>query len=156
MNRQSLIIRGVILIFIGVILLIFQIYRLKGDNDDTIKDKIQIIVNENILDVELENNSSTKEFIKKLKEKDLIIEMHDYGNFEKVGDLGFTLTKNDRNLRAEAGDLILYQGNQITLYYDTNSWTLTKLGHVNKTKEELLDILGEGDVTMTFTIVMEE
>ena len=153
MNRQSLIIRGVILIFIGVILLIFQIYRLKGDNDDTIKDKIQIIVNENILDVELENNSSTKEFIKKLKEKDLIIEMHDYGNFEKVGDLGFTLTKNDRNLRAEAGDLILYQGNQISLFYNANSWSYTKLGRVtNYNESELKEILGDGDITMTLTL----
>ncbi len=115
-------------------------------------DTIQIKVNNKVLSVKLENNSSTKAFIEKLREGDIIVNAHDYGNFEKVGDLGFNLPTNDKKITTEPGDLILYQGNQITLYYDTNTWSFTKLGKVqNVSQEELKQILGDGNVTLVFT-----
>ena len=61
--------------------------------------------------------------------------------------MGFSLPTNDKNITTKAGDLILYQGNQITLYYDTNSWNFTKLG---KVQNELKEILGSGNVELTF------
>jgi len=116
-------------------------------------DIIYIKVNNHVLNVNLEDNSSTKALLEKLKEKDIAINAHDYGRFEKVGSLGFSLPRNDTNITTEAGDLILYQGNQITLYYDTNKWTFTKLGRVtNVSAEELRNILGEGDVTLVFSL----
>ena len=116
-------------------------------------DTIQIRVNDKVLKVQLENNSSADAFVEKLKDGDIIINTHDYGNFEKVGDLGFNLPTNDTKITTGAGDLILYQGNQITLYYDTNTWTITKLGKVEDiSKQELKDILGEGDVSLTFSL----
>ena len=115
--------------------------------------KIQIKVNNQVLDVELEDNSSAKAFVEKLKETDIIVNAHDYGNFEKVGELGFSLPTNDKKITTEPGDLILYQGNQITLYYDTNTWSFTKLGKVKGVSgEELKNILGSGEVTLTFTL----
>lgn len=115
-------------------------------------DTIQIKVNNKVLSVKLENNSSTKAFIEKLREGDIIVNAHDYGNFEKVGDLGFNLPNNDKKITTEPGDLILYQGNQITLYYDTNTWSFTKLGKVqNVSQKELKQILGDGDITLIFT-----
>ena len=119
------------------------------DEDGDIKERtMKIEVNGKELIVELENNSSVDELLQKLDEGDIIINAHDYGSFEKVGDLGFSLTTNDQKITTKPGDLILYQGNQITLYYDTNTWTFTKLGHVNKSKAELKEILGSGDVTL--------
>ena len=116
-------------------------------------EKIQIKVNNKILDVELEENSSATAFVEKLQEGDITIQTHDYGNFEKVGSLGFSLPTNDTRITTQPGDLILYQGNQITLYYDTNTWNFTKLGKVqNITQEELKNILGNGDVTLTFSL----
>ena len=113
------------------------------------KDKIKLLVNEHELIVELENNTSVDALLLRLKEGDIVINAHDYGNFEKVGDLGFDLPSNDKYITTEPGDLILYQGNQITLYYDTNSYSFTKLGKVvNVSGEELKDILGSGDVTI--------
>ena len=115
--------------------------------------KIQIKVNNQVLDVELEDNSSAKAFVEKLKDGDIIVNAHDYGNFEKVGDLGFSLPTNDEKITTGPGDLILYQGDQITLYYDTNTWSFTKLGKVNGiAQDELKNILGSGDVTLTFTL----
>ena len=116
-------------------------------------DEIIIKVNGRVLNVKLEDNSSAKAFAEKLKSGGITISAHDYGNFEKVGNLGFNLPTNDKNITTEAGDLILYQGNQITLYYDTNSWNFTKLGKVqNVLQNELKEILGSGNVELTFSL----
>ena len=122
-------------------------------NEVTKMDTIQIKVNEKVLSVKLENNSSVDAFVEKLKDGDIVVNASDYGNFEKVGALGFSLPTNDTRTTTESGDLILYQGNQITLYYDTNTWTFTKLGKVEGVSEnELRDILGSGDVTLVFSV----
>ena len=102
----------------------------------------------------LVDNSSAVAFYELLKKGPLIIDMHDYGNFEKVGPLGTTLPRNDTQITTTAGDIILYQGNQITIYYDTNSWNFTRLGKVDGvTQAELKKILGKGDVTAVFEIL---
>ena len=116
-------------------------------------EEIKLRVNGNVFIVKLEDNTSSEALLQKLKTNDLIIEMHDYGNFEKVGSLGFTLPTLDKEITTKPGDLILYQGTNLTLYYDTNTWTFTKLGEIeNITKEELLNVLGDEDVTITLSI----
>lgn len=90
--------------------------------------------------------------LKKLKDGDIIVAMHDYGNFEKVGSLGFTLPRNDISITTTPGDVILYQENQITIYYDENTWNLTKLGHIDITQSELKTILCDGDVEVVFSL----
>lgn len=88
-----------------------------------------------------------------LKDGDITVNAHDYGSFEKVGSLGTKLPTNDEQITTEPGDVILYQGNQITVYYDTNSWNFTRLGRVQGvTAEELKGILGAGDVTMVLSL----
>ena len=95
------------------------------------------------------------ELLEKLEIEDITINMKDYANFEKVGSLGFNLTRNDKQITTEAGDLILYQGNQFVIYYDTNSWNFTKLGHIdNITQEELKQILGQDNVTVTLSLAI--
>ena len=124
------------------------------EGDEVIQmDNMQIKVNDKVLKVKLEKNSSVDAFIEKLKDGDIIVNAHDYGNFEKVGELGFSLPTNDTKITTQSGDLILYQGNQVSLYYDTNTWTFTKLGKVDGISEqELKDILGSGNVTLTFSL----
>lgn len=134
-----------------------QITNNIDDINDSIKRKgnmvLYIKVNNKILTVTLENNSSVDGLLKKLEEQDIIIDMEDYANFEKVGTLEFSLPRNDKQITTKAGDIILYQGNQFVIYYDTNSWNFTKLGHIeNITQEELKEILGVGDVTVTLTL----
>ena len=111
------------------------------------------------LSATLVDNSSAVAFYELLKKGPVTIKMHDYGNFEKVGPLGTTLPRNDTQITTEAGDIILYQGNQITIYYDTNSWNFTRLGKVVSTgstntitQAELKKILGKDDVTAVFEI----
>ena len=114
---------------------------------------IYVHIGENVLTVKPEHNSSADAFLDLLSQGDITIQMHDYGNFEKVGPLGSSLPTNDSQITTGPGDLILYQGNQITIYYDTNTWSFTRLGKVQDlTQAELKAILGGGDVTAVFSL----
>lgn len=115
--------------------------------------KLYIKVNGTTLTATLSENSSAKALKELLKNSDITVNMSDYGNFEKVGPLGTSLPRNDERITTEPGDLILYQGNSITIYYDTNTWNFTRLGKIdNVTQDELKQILGSGDVTVTLSI----
>lgn len=116
--------------------------------------KINLAINGQTLTATLANNTSAQAFAELLKDEPLTLDLHDYGNFEKTGSLPQTLPRNDEPIDTDFGDLILYQGNQFVLYYDKNSWTFTRLGHLDSdiTKEELKNILGEGNVTVTISL----
>ena len=114
---------------------------------------LHITVNGTTLTATLANNSSAEAFRELLANGPCTIQMSDYGNFEKVGPLGQSLPTNNQQITTEAGDIILYQGNQITIYYDRNSWNFTRLGKINGvTSQQLRDILGSGDVSVTFSL----
>lgn len=157
MNRKVFII--VILIILVACIgasLLFINSRNKGSMDKAEREDtymIKLSVNDEVLFIKPEDNSSSKAFIEKLKSGEVVVSAEDYGNFEKVGDLGFSLPTNDAEITTEPGDVILYQGDKITLYYDTNTWTFTRLGKVqNVTEEELKQILGSGDVMLRFSL----
>jgi flavodoxin len=111
-----------------------------------------IYVNNAVLAVKAENNSSAEALIRLLGTGDITITMHDYRSFEKVGPLGITIPRNDEDITTTPGDIILYQGNQITIYYDENRWDFTKLGHIDIGQDELKAVLGSGDVTVTLSV----
>ncbi|MGN0631252.1 MAG: cyclophilin-like fold protein, partial [Ruminococcus sp.] len=122
--------------------------------EKTTETKMNIEVNGHILTATLADNSSAKALAELLTAEPITLELNDYANFEKVGALPQTLPRNDEPIDTDFGDIILYQGNQFVLYYDTNSWTFTRLGHIdNITKEELQEILGDGSVTVTLSLV---
>ena len=135
-------------------------YDLKGK--ETMKDDIEIIrhscvlvieVNGKIFYANFEDNSSAEALKEKLNSGSITVDMHDYGGFEKVGSLPWNLPRNDTQITTEPGDVILYQGNQITVYYDKNSWNFTRLARIgNTSKDELLAALGEGDVSVKFSL----
>ena len=101
----------------------------------------------------LYDNSSSHALVDLLQKGELTIEMHDYGNFEKVGDLPVTLPRNDTPTDTDAGDLILYLGKRFVIYYDKNSWDFTALGKIDGiTKAELKKILGKGNVTAVLSL----
>ena len=113
-------------------------------------------IGDSVLEILPEENSSAEAFTALLQEGDLTVSMHDYGNFEKVGPLGTSLPTNDERITTKPGDLILYQGNQITIYYDQNTWSFTRLGKVQGlTQSELKEILGSSDVEVTFSLKAE-
>ena len=112
---------------------------------------INLKVNNHVLKVKLEDNSAAKALMNKLKEGDVTIHAEDYGGFEKVGDLGFSLPRSDKYITTSAGDIVLYEGDEISLFYNSNSWSYTKLGKVQNIKD-LKKILGTGDVKLVLSL----
>ena len=104
-------------------------------------------------DVTLEGNSATKALIEKLHEWDIVVNAREYWWFEKVGNLGFDLPRADEQITTEPGDIVLYQWNQVSLFYNSNSRSYTKLWKVQMNSEEYLEkILWNWDVTLTFSL----
>ncbi|WP_294961144.1 cyclophilin-like fold protein [uncultured Fibrobacter sp.] len=115
--------------------------------------KLKIHVNDTTFTATLEENSSAKAFAEFLAPGDMTLDMHDYGSFEKVADLPRSFPRNDKQIDTDAGDIILYQGNSITIYYDKNSWNFTRLARIdNVNKKRLQQILGKGNVKATFSV----
>ena len=115
--------------------------------------KLKIHVNDTTFTATLEENSSAKAFAEFLAQGDMTLDMRDYGSFEKVADLPRSFPRNDKQIDTDAGDIILYQGNTITIYYDKNSWNFTRLARIdNVNKKRLQQILGKGNVKATFSV----
>ena len=118
--------------------------------------QLQIKIGDDVLTASLAENTSAQALADLLKDSSLTLELHDYGSFEKVGTLPETLPRNDEQIQTDFGDLILYQGNQFSIYYDKNAWSLTKLGHIeNVTQEQLKSMLGDGNVTVELSVKMK-
>lgn len=114
---------------------------------------IKVSVNGETLIAQLEDSASSREFAQLLGEGPLTVAMHDYAGMEKVGALPRSLTRSDKPTDVGPGDIVLYQGNQITVYYGTNSWNFTRLGSIQgASAAELQGILGAGDAEVTFSL----
>lgn len=101
----------------------------------------------------LVDNTSAQALVEQLAKGDITVDMEDYADMEKVGTLGISLPRNDRPTTTGPGDLILYQGHNFVIYYDTNSWNFTRLGKIdNVSQTELKAALGEGDVRVTLSL----
>lgn len=122
-------------------------------NTDMEENVMKITVGDTTFMATLADNSSAEALMEMLMEGPLTIDMSDYGNMEKVGSIGKNLPENNEQITTEAGDIILYLGNSLVIYYDTNTWNFTRLGKINDvTQAELKEALGNGDVIVTFSI----
>ena len=122
------------------------------DMNTKLDNKLKISVNGTELTATLADSTAAKELAEKLKAEPVTVPLNEYGGFEKVGKLPWSLTQTDESIVTEAGDIMLYQGNQMTIFYNSNSWSYTKLGHIdNITGEELAKLFGEGNITVTLS-----
>lgn len=113
--------------------------------------KMNVQVGNSTFTATLENNAAANAFVDMMKNGPVEIQMSDYSGFEKVGSLGQNLPANNSQTTTHAGDIVLYQGNQIVVFYGSNSWSYTRLGSVDNLSgwEEAL---GSGDVAITFSL----
>ncbi len=120
-----------------------------GAEGDVMNMKVQ--VGDAVFSVTLEENEAVASFVEMMRENPVSIQMSDYSGFEKVGSLGTSLPASNSQTTTHAGDIVLYNGNQIVIFYGSNSWSYTRLGHVDDlTGWE--EALGSGDVTVTFSL----
>jgi len=123
------------------------------DSTMSAENTMLITVDDKRLVVTLADNSSARALVELLRNGPLTVDMSDYGSMEKVGRLGTTLPTNDEDIVTGPGDVILYMGGALVIYYDRNHWDFTRLGKIEgATKEGLLEILGNGNVTVTLSL----
>lgn len=126
-----------------------------GRSGEDMPEKIKITVSGKSLPVKIELNETTKALVAALKEASISYEANDYGGFEKVGSLGRSLPASDTQITTQPGDVILYNGNQIVLFYGSNSWSYTRIGKIEYgTLDELKSFLkaGQGKITVSLSL----
>ena len=115
------------------------------ENND-MEDSMRLLIGEKEVPVTWEENASV-EALKELSP--ITIQMSMYGGFEQVGALGQSIVRNDKQTTTNYGDIVLYSGDQIVVFYGSNSWSYTRLGHIDLTQKEMQDLLSGGDVSIT-------
>ena len=111
---------------------------------------MQMEINGNAVSVVWENNLAVAALRKKAAARPVTVRMSMYGGFEQVGELGFALPREDVQTRTAPGDIVLYSGDQIVVFYGSNSWAYTRLGRIaDKSREELEELLSRGDAQLT-------
>ena len=117
------------------------------------KSELTMKINGKTVSVEWEDNVSVSALRELASESPITIQTSLYGGFEQVGSIGQSLPRNDLRITTQAGDIVLYSGNQMVVFYGSNTWSYTKLGHItDKTPAELNDLLGSGNATITISI----
>ena len=107
---------------------------------------MRLWIGETEVPVTWERNASVEELSRLLP---LSIQMSMYGGFEQVGPIGQSILRDDRQTDTGYGDIVLYQGNQVVVFYGSNTWAYTRLGHINLSEEEMTDLLSHGNVILT-------
>ena len=110
-----------------------------------------LVYDNNEIAVLWSDNDSVKA-LKQLVASPLTIKLTKYGDFEQYGELGTNLPSDDIEQTARCGDIMLYQSNKIVLFYGTNTYQYTKLGHISMTTIEVTDLLSEDDITITIKL----
>ena len=119
--------------------------------------RMNITINNHVLVVTLVDNSATRALVERLQEGNVSYSSSNYGNFETVGNIGFSLPTSNSSITTQAGDVILYQGNQICIFYGSNSWSYTRLGRIsNASQEELRSLLSHGTVNITLSLTADD
>ena len=125
-----------------------------GDTkSEEVETMMQMRIGEVPVEVEWEENDSVEALKELCLETPLTIQMSMYGGFEQVGSIGQSLPRQDSQTTTQAGDIVLYSGNQMVVFYGSNSWAYTRLGKItDKSAAELEELLGNGDVTITISM----
>ena len=111
--------------------------------------ELKLYFNDTEIPVTWENNAAVRELSEEAAGGDITVSMSMYGGWEQVGSLGRSYTRNDSQMTTMNGDIVLYSGNQIVVFYGSNSWAYTKLGKMNLSEGEVTELLSNGDITLT-------
>ena len=109
---------------------------------------MKLYFNDTEIPVTWENNETVEALMEALKDGEIVVDMSMYGGWEQVGSLGRSYPRNDTQMTTKNGDIVLYSGNQIVVFYGENSWAYTKLGEMDLSEDEVTELLSKGDITL--------
>ena len=113
--------------------------------------KMNVQVGDYTFTATLEDNAAVDELVEMMEEGPVTLQMDDFSGFEKVGWLGVSLTASDSHTTTAAGDIVLYSGSNIVMFYGSNSWSYTRIGRIDDLTD-WADALGRGSITAVFTL----
>ena len=115
--------------------------------------ELQMTIGSTPVSVDWEDNEAVEALKDLCRNQPLTIQMSMYGGFEQVGPIGTALPQNDVQTTTSAGDIVLYSGDQMVVFYGSNSWAYTRLGHItDKSAEDMADLLSNGDTVITISL----
>lgn len=117
------------------------------------QDRIQLTVNRSTKDIVLADTQAAKKLMSLLEESHISVRISDYGGFEKVGALPWSLPTENRQMTTSPGDVMLYQGDNIVIFYGENSWSYTPLGRIEgASADELRSFLSGSSIEATLSV----
>ena len=115
--------------------------------------ELQMTIGNTPVSVDWEDNEAVEALKDLCRNQPLTIQMSMYGGFEQVGPIGTSLPQNDMRTTTSAGDIVLYSGDQMVVFYGSNSWAYTRLGHItDRSAEDMADLLSNGDTVITISL----
>lgn len=129
----------------------YTVIQTTNEETDSKRGVFVMQIDDTIVDITWENNNSVKELMECAK-NGLTITMSRYGGFEQVGSIGKTITSNNTQITTKPGDIVLYSSNQIVIFFGTNTWSYTKLGHINLSQSELNNLLNKSNVVLKLDV----
>lgn len=128
-----------------------QTFENETNKEENGEMKMSVQVGSSTFTAVLENNAAVDALVEMMEKEPVVISMSDYSGFEKVGALGRSLPTSNSQITTQPGDIVLYQGNQIVIFYGSNSWSYTKIGRIDNL-DGWEEALGSKDVTVTFSL----
>ena len=113
---------------------------------------MKLYFNDTEVPVIWEDNQTVQEFMEEAGKGDVVVQMSMYSDNEQVGSLGKSYTKNDEQITTHSGDIVLYSGDKIVVFYGSNSWAYTRLGKMNIPEGDVTELLSNGDITLKIAI----
>ena len=119
---------------------------------DDEKEYMKLYFNDTEIPVIWEDNQTVQELMEEAGKGDIVVQMSMYSDNEQVGSLGKSYTKNDEQITTHSGDIVLYSGDKIVVFYGSNSWAYTRLGKMNIPEGDVTELLSNGDITLKIVI----
>lgn len=123
----------------------------KSTIDDE-KEYMKLYFNDTEIPVIWEDNQTVQELMEEAGKGDIVVQMSMYSDNEQVGSLEKSYTKNDEQITTYSGDIVLYSGDEIVVFYGSNSWAYTRLGKMNIQESDVTELLSNGDITLKIAI----
>ena len=116
------------------------------------KEYMKLYFNDTEIPVIWEDNQTVQELMEEAGKGDIVVQMSMYSDNEQVGSLEKSYTKNDEQITTYSGDIVLYSGDEIVVFYGSNSWAYTRLGKMNIQESDVTELLSNGDITLKIAI----
>lgn len=112
---------------------------------------MKLYINDTEVPVVWENNAAVEALAAEAGKGDIVVKMSMYGGNEQFGPLGKSYPASNHQVTTSNGDIVLFNNDQIVVFYGSNTWSYTRLGKMALPEDEVTELLSNGDITLRLT-----